>query len=167
MKEIILEKLLDDCMNSNTQTATLLLEKLIDRHTRQLYNDDYTEAFRHHEELLPLQLDTRDIFHIRNFLFYLLLNHPDKAAPAASCLVRCYDKTIWTSICQAIELYYLKDDQATCHLTDAITYSGSFEEFGDHILSLFRKLEKEGLPATRKLMAVKFAYYRKFYNFEG
>lgn len=148
------------------KAAVKLLEHLIEKHTgNKQTNAVYVAAFGHRHDLLHLQLEQEDLTHIHYFLFYLLMNYPDRSVAAARCLVKCYDKTLVTGLCQAIEAYWQQCDETTCYLTDAITYAGSFEEFGDTVLPLFKKLKQDGLPETKKVMAAKFAYYKKFYGF--
>lgn len=169
MNHIILEQLFrDSCVPDLTTglTAVKQLEHLIEKHTtKRLDEEGYKQVFAQREELLPLQLESNDLRRITYFLFYLLMNYPDRSAATARCLVKCYDKSLMEGICQALEVYWQKCDETTCYLTDAITQSCSFEEFSAHVLTLFKQLKQDGLPETKKVMSAKFAYYKKFYGF--
>ena len=169
MEQPILQQLFEQCqapLDAGATAAINDLSAIIERHTLKKYGDaEYDARLAHRPELQQLHLEDSDLTAVKHFLFYLLLNYPDRAATAARGLVKCYDPAITEGICQAIELYWQKDDEATSCLTDAITYARSYEQFGDRVMTLFKKLHQEGLPATRKNMAVKFAYYRKYYGF--
>ncbi|MBO9730875.1 MAG: hypothetical protein J7623_19705 [Chitinophaga sp.] len=168
MNHLVLEELFKDTAASDLaagREAIHYLELLIEKHTtKRLADAAYDELFAGRHTLLPLQLTAQDLTNIKYFLFYLLMNYPDRSAATARCLVKCYDKTLVEGACRAIDAYWQQCDETTCHLTDVITHSGSFEDFGDRVLPLFRKLKEEGLPETRKSMAAKFAYYKKFYG---
>jgi hypothetical protein len=169
MKHLILERLFEDCKSHNPEDALkamIDLKNLIKRHTGNKYEDNgFDNLFSHRNELVALRLEHNDIMQITYFLFYLLMNFPDRSANTARCLVKCYDKSIVEGICQAIEVYYLKCDETTCHLTDAITHIYPFDELNERVIILFRKLKNEGLPKTQKMMSAKFAYYKNFYGF--
>lgn len=168
MNHLVLEELFNDTTATDLaagREAISYLELLIEKHTtKRLEASAYDELFTGRPALLPLLLTPQDLTNIKYFLFYLLMNYPDRSAAAARCLVKCYDKTMLEGACRAIDAYWQQCDETTCYLTDVITHSGSFEEFGDRVLPLFRKLKAEGLPETRKVMAAKFAYYKKFYG---
>ncbi|MBS0031864.1 hypothetical protein ACTJJ0_31385 [Chitinophaga sp. 22321] len=170
MNHITLEQLFEDCTATDVpaaQTAIKYLEHTIEKHTGNKQTaETYQALFSGREDLLHLQLTAADLRSITRFLFFLLMNYPDRAVATARCLVKCYDKTMATGICMAIEAYWQQSDETTCYLTDAITYAGSFEEFDERVITLFRKLKQNGLPETRKVMSAKFAYYKKFYAFE-
>ena len=169
MNHVILEQLFKDCTAADLsagQAAVKYLEHTIEKHTGHKQTaDTYAALFNGREDLLHLQLTEEDRCNITRFLFYLLMNYPDRSVATARCLVKCYDKTIAIGLCMAIEAYWQQCDETTCYLTDAITYAGSFEEFDERVLTLFRKLKQSGLPETRKTMATKFGYYKKYYGF--
>jgi hypothetical protein len=169
MNQLLLEQLFSDArMPDLTAGLAALkhLEQVIEKHTsKRLDEEGYRQLFAGREDLLHLQLDNNDLTHITYFLFYVLMNYPDRSAATARCLVKCYDKSMMEGICQAMEVYWQQCDETTCYLTDVITHSCSFEEFSPHVLRLFKQLKEAGLPETRKVMSAKFAYYKKFYGF--
>jgi hypothetical protein len=169
MNHIVLEQLFNECREPDLivgLAAVKRLEQVIEKHTsKRLSEEAYQQLFAGQEALLHLQLDNNDLTRITYFLFFLLMNYPDRSAATARCLVKCYDKSMMEGICQAIEVYWQKCDETTCYLTDVITQSSAFEDFSTHVLTLFRQLKQEGLPETKKVMSAKFAYYKKFYGF--
>lgn len=165
--QILLEQLMTDCQAAPAQAIPAFadLAALLERHALNKYEDPAgAEKLVHRPDLAALRLETADMTALKHFLFFMLMNYPDRAAAAARCLKKCYDPALTTGLCQAIALYWQQDDAATLQLTDAITQSQGFDQFSDTVLSWFKKLEVEGLPETRKGMTQKFAYYRKFYN---
>lgn len=169
MTQHILQRLFEESQAPLGAGATAAINDLAavtERHTLNKYGDAaYDTRLAHQPELQQLRLENSDLMAVKHFFFYLLLNYPDRAAAAARGLVKCYDPSITEGVCQAIELYWQKDDEATSCLTDAITHAQSYEQFGDRVMTLFKKLHQEGLPVTRKNMSAKFAYYRKYYGF--
>jgi hypothetical protein len=169
MNHLVLEQLFKACSAPDVtagSAAIKQLEHLIEKHTtKRLEEAAYKELFSQQPELQDLLLASNDVTRITWFLFYLLMNYPDRSAATARCLVKCYNKSMIEGACQAIEVYWQKCDETTCYLTDVITHAGSFEEFGDRVLTLFRQLKQDGLPETRKVMGATFAYYKKFYGF--
>lgn len=156
-----------DCQASAERAIPALndLAALLERHTLNKYEDPASrEKLAHRPDLADLRLGTGDVTAFKHLLFFLLMNYPDRAAAAARCLKKCYDPALTTGLCQAIALYWQQDDAATVQLTDAITYSQEYDQFSDTVLEWFKKLAAAGLPETRKTMAPKFAYYRKFYD---
>ncbi|MBC9932104.1 hypothetical protein [Chitinophaga qingshengii] len=161
------EQLMTDCQASTEQAIAALndLAALLERHVLNKYEDPASrQQLVHRPDLADLRLETRDVTAFKHLLFFLLMNYPDRAAAVASCLKKCYDPALTTGLCQAIAVYWQQDDAATVQLTDAITHSQGYDQFSDTVLEWFKKLAAEGLPETRKTMAQKFAYYRKFYD---
>ncbi|NLR66453.1 hypothetical protein HGH92_19245 [Chitinophaga varians] len=165
--QILLEQLMSDCQAAPVQAMPALtdLAALLERHALNKYEDPAGSAkLAHRPDLSALRLTAADVTSLKHFLFFMLMNYPDRAAATARCLKKCYDPALTTGLCQAIALYWQQDDAATTQLTDAISQSQGFGQFSETVLTWFKKLAMEGLPETRKDMAQKFAYYRKFYH---
>lgn len=165
--QTLLEKLTADCqaLSDSHITAINDLALLLERHALNKYDDEtFQQALSHRPDLAALHLNGSDVTSLKHFLFFLLMNYPDRAALSARCLVKCYDASLTPGICQAIAAYWQQDDAATCRLTDAITYAQGYDQFSETVLTWFKKLHTEGLPETRKTMSQKFSYYKKFYG---
>ncbi|MBC9911849.1 hypothetical protein [Chitinophaga varians] len=165
--QILLKQLMTDCQSAPEQAMPALsdLAALLERHALNKYEDPAGgEKLAHRPDLAALRLEAGEVTSLKHWLFFMLMNYPDRAAPVARCLKKCYDAALTTGLCQAIARYWQQDDAATVQLTDAITQSQGFDQFSETVLSWFKKLAAEGLPETRKSMTYKFAYYRKFYD---
>lgn len=165
--QILLKQLMTDCQSAPAQAMPALtdLAALLERHALNKYEDPAgAEKLAHRPDLAALRLDAEEVTSLQHFLFFMLMNYPDRAASTARCLKKCYDASLTTGLCQAIALYWQQDDAATVQLTNAITQSQGFDQFSETVLTWFKKLAAEGLPETRKSMKYKFAYYRKFYD---
>ncbi|QJB33025.1 hypothetical protein HF324_17190 [Chitinophaga oryzae] len=162
-----LEQLMTDSQAEPARASQALgdLAALLERHALNRYEDPAgAEQLVHRPDLAALRLEPAEMTALKHFLFFMLMNYPDRAAAVAHCLKKCYDPALATGLCQAIAVYWQQDDDATVALTDAITYSQGYDQFSDTVLSWFKKLATEGLPETRRNMTQKFAYYRKFYD---
>jgi hypothetical protein len=164
---ILPEQLMSDCQAAPAQAMPALadLAALLERHALNKYEDPaVSEQLAHRPDVATLRLTAAAVTSIKHFLFFMLMNYPDRAAATARCLKKCYDPALTTGLCQAIALYWQQDDAATVQLTEAITQSQGFDQFSETVLNWFKKLAVEGLPETRKSMTQKFAYYRKYYH---
>ncbi|SJZ62936.1 hypothetical protein SAMN04488128_101977 [Chitinophaga eiseniae] len=162
-----LEQLMADSQSGLAQAIPALsdLASLLERHALNKYEDPAgAEKRLHRPDLADLRLEAAEMTAFKHFLFFMLMNYPDRASSVAHCLKKCYDPALTTGLCQAIAAYWQQDDAATVQLTDAITYAQGYDQFSETVLGWFKKLAMEGLPETRKSINQKFAYYRKFYD---
>lgn len=162
-----LEQLMTDSQAGLAQAIPALsdMAALPERHVLNKYDDPAgADKLVHRPGLAALRPTPAEVAALKHFLFFMLMNYPDRAAAVARCLKKCYDPALTTGLCQAIAAYWQDDDAATVQLTEAITSSQGYGQFSEMVLRWFKKLAAEGLPDTRKSMTQKFAYYRKFYH---
>ena len=69
-------------------------------------------------------------------------------------------------LCQAIELYLLKNDDTVAFLLQAITNINQFSDLSTETLLLFKKVSNEGLPASKSFITEQLNFYKQHYDFE-
>lgn len=165
--QTVLEQLMTDSQAGLPQALSALsdMAAFLERHALNKYDGPGgADQLVHRPGLAALRPTPAEVAALKHFLFFMLMNYPDRAAAVARCLKKCYDPALTTGLCQAIAVYWQDNDAVTVQLTDAITYSQEYDQFSETVLRWFKKLAAEGLPDTRNSIMQKFAYYRKFYH---
>jgi len=166
MDTTILE-LLNNCRSSNLDSGLKALDDLgylIEKNTIVNADDNYNLIF-YRKELTNHLLDEETKRCIEYFLFFMLLNYPDRASRTAWCLIKCCNKEFQEALCQAIELYFDKDDITVCYLVRAITNISEFEELTQRTLLLFQKIKINGLPHSSNEISNLLQLYKVHHNF--
>lgn len=148
------------------------LRFVIERFTMERYNmneeNDYLKLF-YVKSLINYRLDLEKLILVKHFLFYLLLNFPDRAALTGKCIKVLFDRSIYEAIYTAIEVYMEKDDLATCELIYAITNSVDTQAYlkNERIFELFQRILKFGGKYSQNLVKDEFEFRKKFFPDES
>jgi hypothetical protein len=163
MKGDVLKRAREGSVQKDSHAAVEFLTDimlLLERHTQGRYAEEGFPAIRV-EQQGKIRLDDEDVRELICFLFYVLLNHPDRAWAAAWALGKCYGHDIVEGVCQGIELYWQKDDQTCFYLIKAISDSHQMNELSPRVMTLFRIVGKEGLPQSRQFLASLFSLIKE------
>lgn len=150
LQELKTGSLLPDATAANEYLTDMML--LLERHTQHRYAEEDFPVIRV-ERGTQLIIEEDDVWELIYFLFYVLLNHPDRAWAAAWALGKCYGHDIREGLCQGIESYMRKDDTTTFYLIKAISDSHPMNELDERTRSLFEKVSQDGMPQSREFVA--------------
>ena len=149
----ILENIFLECQ-SNCATEEEIREAiqdlglLMERHTQKRYGEsNYEILFKNN--LYEVRLTQQQADYIFFFLFYLLLNFPDRSAYVALALTKCYCYDMTEAACQGIELYMKKDDFTCVNLIKAIRNSRDLDK---RTIDLFNIVRSEGLYHSKEYL---------------
>jgi len=145
------------------------LRLIIERYTQNRYSEDgisnYLLLFCD-KSLISYRLKTEDVNYLKHYLFFMILNFPDRAVLIAKCIKVLFDTTIREAICGAIELYMEKDDDTTCELIFAITDFGDIQNIfsNKRIFNLFIEISKSGGENSREAVRSQLRNYKDYYS---
>jgi len=151
------------------ENALIDLRLIIERCTQNRYSDEgianYLLLF-YDRSLINYKLNNESLIFIKYFLFYALLNFPDRSVLVAKCIKVLYDISIREAICSAIEINLRKDDNTTCELIFAITDLGDAESYlsDKRILNLFIDISKFGGENSKEVANAELNYYKEHFN---
>ena len=89
MDKPLLDRIFLLCRSGDVDIALNALDDLgwlVERHTTDRYGEPEYGLFFYEKQLVNQTLDEQDMCHITCFLFYLLLNYPDRSPRTAWCL---------------------------------------------------------------------------------
>lgn len=143
------------------------LELLIERHTQDRYFEiEYLSLFTN-KKFYDVVLEADEANHIVYFLFFLLLNFPDRSPLTAHAVTKCYNFHILVAVSQGIELYMNKNDITTINLIKHITNSYYLNLLDKNIINIFNNVIKNGMPESKAFLIEEFQFFKDKYNFDA
>lgn len=113
--------------------------------------------FFYNKAYYDLRLTEEQIDDCVYFLFYLLMNHRDRAARVAWCLDKCYDPNIINGLAHAIELYMgYEDDDTVFGIVMAITSIHDLDKVDEKIIEVLKRAQAKNLPDTKEFLTRTF-----------
>lgn len=150
------------------ENALLDLRFLIERATMNRYNTDDEDEYKilfTDQTLLGVKLNADHLVTIRYFLFFLMLNYPDRAVLTAKCIKVLFDTSLREGIINLIRIYMEKDDDATCELIFAIMNVGDHYHINNRdTLDVFKTILQKGGASSREAVLNSFNYYKRHHN---
>lgn len=156
----MLNQLIQHIQSENRYEFTSALSDLrlvIERFTMNRYEEkemkDYYNLFGD-KRLVDYKMQKDDYFLVKNFLFYALLNFPDRSLLTAKCIKVLFDNSALEAICNSVEFFSTKNDETTYELILAIT---DVDEFGERynnkrIMDLFVYISEFGGELSKELV---------------
>lgn len=169
MDDTILNRLLNDCKSQNIELALESLDDLgylIERFTLIRSEEDSNKiieeykALFYRKELIAIELSKDNYDYILYYLFYLLMNFPDRSSRTAWCLGKCYDKSIQKGVRLAAETFMiLGNDDTVVYLLKAITDINEFQDLEEETLKLLYKIKESELPYSSAFARKELDFY--------
>lgn len=171
-----MDKVINEIINSSEskersrfETALSDLRHLIERYTMNRFSneeqEDYFNTF-YNKSLIDYQLNDEKLMLIKHFLFYALLNFPDRAVLVAKCIKVLFEESSREAICAGIEVYMKINDDATSELIFAITDLGDIQNYlsNERIFNLFIEISKFGGKHSKEAVNSQLNYYKRYYQ---
>ena len=140
------------------------LRLVVERYTMNRYKEeekrDYEKLF-YDKKLLDYRMQNEDFLFVKHFLFYVLLNFPDRSLLTAKCIKVLFDESALEAISNCVELFLIKDDKTTYELILAITDQ---DELGERfkskrIMDLFIYISEFGGELSKKAVREDLQYF--------
>lgn len=164
-----LKELIANCEGEDLKNSLIALQDLgylTERHLMRRYNDETYFVIFNNKNIYRLYITDDECEEIIHFLFYVILNYPDRSNEAAWCLRKCADKKFTMALNNCIELFLARNESSTVtFLIDALSLAYSDPNTIDEgVVKIFLNVYEKGLANSKEVALENIKFFIRNIN---